>query len=215
MSRRWPDSSPKRAFDVIGACLGLALLGPVLAVLAVACRIVQGRPVLHRATRAGRGARPFTLLKLRTMSDARGADGALLADAERITRLGRVLRSTSLDELPQLWNVLRGDMSLVGPRPLPMAYLPRYTDEEAHRHDVRPGVTGWAQVNGRNALPWDERLALDVWYVRNATLLLDLKVLLRTVARVARRSGISEDGVATMSELRPERSDQIWQGNGA
>jgi lipopolysaccharide/colanic/teichoic acid biosynthesis glycosyltransferase len=143
------------------------------------------------------------LIKFRTMTDARGPDGALLPDEERLTPLGRWLRSTSLDELPELWNVLRGDMSLVGPRPLPVTYLERYTPTEARRHEVRPGLTGWAQVNGRNGVNWDERLAMDVWYVDNRSPLLDLRILLRTVAVVLRRKGISGEGTATMRELRP------------
>jgi sugar transferase EpsL len=195
----------QRALDLGASALLLAVLSPFLALVALVSRLVQGSPVLHRAERAGLGERPFTLLKLRTMTDQRDATGAPLPDGDRLTGLGRVLRSTSLDELPQLWNVLRGDMSLVGPRPLPTAYLPRYTAAERRRHDVRPGITGWAQVHGRNALAWDERLALDVWYVEHRSLVLDLRILARTVGQVVRRQGISAAGEATMGELRPER----------
>lgn len=146
--------------------------------------------------------------KFRTMTDARDGAGNVLPDAERLTAFGRWLRSTSLDELPELWNVVRGDMSLVGPRPLPLSYLPRYTPVEARRHEVRPGLTGWAQVNGRNATSWEERLAMDVWYVDNRSLWLDVRILVKTVATVLRRDGISADGEATMTELRPEPSKQ-------
>jgi sugar transferase EpsL len=197
----------QRVVDLGASTVLLVLLSPVLLVLAVVSRLVQGAPVLHRDQRAGLHERPFTLLKLRTMTDERDADGVRLPDAERLTRLGRRLRSTSLDELPQLWNVLRGDMSLVGPRPLPTAYLPRYTAEERRRHEVRPGITGWAQVHGRNALAWDERLALDVWYVDHRSPRLDARILARTVGQVVRREGISATGEATMGELRPERAE--------
>jgi sugar transferase EpsL len=199
-----PGGVAKRGIDVVGAAIGLLVLSPVLLVVAALCRVRQGAPVLHRARRAGWGERPFALLKLRTMSDARDPDGGLLPDAERITSLGRRLRSLSLDELPQLWNVLRGDMSLVGPRPLPVAYLERYTEPERRRHDVRPGMTGWAQINGRNAVDWDERLALDVWYVEHRSLGLDLRILARTFGQVLHREGISATGQVTMGELRPE-----------
>jgi sugar transferase EpsL len=194
----------KRAIDLLVSALGLTLGSPVLAAIAAASRLWLGRPVLHRAERAGRDERPFTLYKFRSMTDERGPDGRLLPDGDRLTTYGRTLRSLSLDELPQLWNVLRGDMSLVGPRPLPTEYLPRYTPEERRRHAVQPGITGWAQVNGRNDLPWDERLALDVWYVDHQSLGLDVRILARTVLRVLRREGISGDGSATMAPLRPE-----------
>jgi len=194
----------KRGLDVVGAAVGLLMLSPVLIVVALCCRVRQGPPMLHPGRRAGWREQPFSLLKFRTMTDARDADGALLPDAERLTPLGRRMRRTSLDELPQLWNVLKGEMSLVGPRPLPVAYLDRYTGEERRRHDVRPGVTGWAQVNGRNAVDWDERLAFDVWYVEHRTFGLDLRILVRTVGQVLRRQGISGLGQVTMGELRPE-----------
>jgi lipopolysaccharide/colanic/teichoic acid biosynthesis glycosyltransferase len=193
----------KRTIDVVGAAVGLLLASPVLAVLAVLVRVRLGSPVLFRQERLGRDEQPFTILKLRTMTDARGADGALLPDAERLTALGRFLRSSSLDELPELWLVLTGEMSLVGPRPLPPAYLDRYTPLERRRHEVHPGLTGWAQVNGRNALGWDERLAQDVWYVEHRSTRLDLTIIARTIGAVFTRHGITEAGEATMTELRP------------
>ena len=205
MTARPSGDAVKRALDVIGAFVGLVVLGPVLLLAAAACRLVQGRPVLHRDLRAGRDGHPFELLKLRTMTEGRDPAGALLPDDARLTALGRGLRATSIDELPQLWHVLRGEMSLVGPRPLPVAYLPRYRGDEARRHEVRPGLTGWAQVQGRNAVDWDERLALDVWYVDHRSTLLDLRILGRTLVQVLRREGISGPGTATMAELRPER----------
>jgi sugar transferase EpsL len=195
----------KRALDVVLAGAGLVLLSPVLAVVAILVRFRLGSPVTFRQERAGLGGRPFILCKFRTMTDARDATGALLPDAERLPPFGTALRALSLDELPELWNVLRGDMSLVGPRPLPTAYLPRYTAEERRRHEVRPGLTGWAQINGRNALAWDDRLAMDVWYVDHRSLWLDLRILARTVQKVVSRSGIAAEGEATMGELRPDR----------
>jgi len=195
----------KRVIDVVGSAVLLVVLSPVVAVVALAVAVALGRPVLFRHVRPGRGAVPFELLKFRTMRDARDADGRPLPDAERLTRLGRMLRATSLDELPELWNVLRGDMSLVGPRPLLTEYLAHYTADEARRHEVRPGITGWAQVNGRNDLPWDEKLALDVWYVEHRTLLLDLRILLRTLVVPFRRAGISRSGHATAPRLDDER----------
>ena len=203
MTQGPPGGAVKRAIDLVGAGLALVVLGPVLLVAAVACRVAQGPPVLHRDLRAGWQGRPFSLLKLRTMTEARDDSGALRPDAERLTMLGRVLRATSVDELPQLWQIVRGEMSLVGPRPLPVAYLPRYQGDEARRHEVRPGLTGWAQVHGRNAVDWDERLALDVWYVDHRSTALDLRILLRTLGQVVRRRGISQEGGVTMSELRP------------
>ena len=191
----------KRLFDVLVAGVGLSLLAPLLAA-ALAVRLWLGAPVLFRQVRPGRNGRPFVLYKFRTMRDAVDQHGDPLPDADRLTRLGWFLRSTSLDELPELWNVLRGDMSLVGPRPLLMEYLPLYTPEQARRHRVRPGITGWAQVNGRNALTWDERLALDVWYVDNRSLRLDLRILLLTVWQVFARVGIHQEGHATMERFR-------------
>jgi len=191
----------KRAFDVAAAGAGLVIAAPLMAAIGAAVAVDLGRPVLFRQTRPGRAGRPFALLKFRTMRDARTADGTPLSDAERLTAFGRWLRATSLDELPELWNVLRGEMSLVGPRPLLMQYLGRYSQEQARRHDVRPGLTGWAQIHGRNAVAWDERLALDVWYVEHWSNALDLSILLRTIAAVLRRDGISAPGEATMSEF--------------
>jgi len=177
-------------------------------VLALLIRWKMGPPALFRQQRPGRNGEPFILLKFRTMRDANGADGQPLPDAERLTPLGEFVRRSSLDELPQLLNVLRGDMSLVGPRPLLMEYLPLYSARQARRHEVRPGITGWAQVNGRNALGWPQRVELDVWYVENRSFLLDLKILMLTVGRVVSRSGISQPGAATMEKFRgnePER----------
>ncbi len=191
----------KRALDVFASALLLAALAPVLAAAAVAVRFALGAPVIFRQERPGRQGRPFTLYKFRTMRDARDASGSELADAERLGRFGRWLRSTSIDELPELVNVLRGDMSLVGPRPLLAEYLPLYTSEQARRHEVRPGITGWAQVNGRNALNWPERLALDVWYVDHQSFVLDARILLLTVVQVFRRHGITHAGEATMTRF--------------
>jgi lipopolysaccharide/colanic/teichoic acid biosynthesis glycosyltransferase len=187
----------KRALDIVGAALGLVILSPLLLVIAVAVRLAHGSPVLFRQRRPGRFGAPFELCKFRTMTERRGPAGELLPDVQRLTRLGRFLRRTSLDELPELLNVLRGDMSLVGPRPLLMEYLPLYSAEEARRHDVRPGITGWAQVNGRNDQTWPERFRLDVWYVDHASLRLDLEILRRTIATVFRAEAISETGHAT------------------
>lgn len=195
----------KRLFDLVVAAGALAVLSPVLAVLALLVRIELGSPVLFRQVRPGKCGRPFEMLKFRTMRDTRGADGALLSDADRLTAFGRFLRSTSLDELPELWNVLRGEMSVVGPRPLLMEYLPLYSPEQARRHEVRPGITGWAQVNGRNALSWDEKFALDVWYVDNWSMRLDLRILWLTVLKVAGREGISAAGDATMPKFTGAR----------
>jgi lipopolysaccharide/colanic/teichoic acid biosynthesis glycosyltransferase len=188
----------KRCFDLAVALVAVIILSPILAVLAMLVRLKLGSPVLFRQVRPGMHGKPFEMVKLRTMTDARGADGLLLSDAERLTPLGQFLRSSSLDELPELWNVLRGEMSLVGPRPLLMQYLPLYSPEQARRHEVRPGITGWAQVNGRNTLSWDEKFAADIWYVDNHSLLLDLKILALTVLAVLGRKGISAVGEATM-----------------
>lgn len=193
----------KRGMDLLITIAVLPMVIPVAFVVALLVRVRHGSPVLFTHQRTGRGGVPFAIHKFRTMTNERDASGALLPDEQRLTRLGRTLRATSLDELPELWNVLRGDMSLVGPRPLPVAYLARYTPTEARRHDVRPGVTGWAQINGRNAVDWDKRLELDVWYVENRSIALDLRILWRTVSVVARRDGISGTGTETMQELRP------------
>jgi len=188
----------KRAFDFCAALAALLILAPVLLAIAILVWIRLGRPVLFRQPRPGRYGRVFTLWKFRTMMDARGADGRPLDDAQRLTPFGRALRASSLDELPGLWNVLCGDMSLVGPRPLLVEYLPLYSPEQARRHEVRPGLTGWAQVNGRNALSWEEKFRLDVWYADHRSFWFDLKIIALTVGRVLRRDGISAEGDATM-----------------
>ena len=195
----------KRIIDILGASVGLLLFSPVLAIVAYKIRREMGSPVLFRQTRPGRHGKPFQMIKFRTMRDAIDADGRPLPDAERLTKLGRFLRSSSIDELPELWNVLKGDMSLVGPRPLLMEYLPLYSPEQARRHELRPGVTGWAQVNGRNAISWDEKFALDVWYVDNRSLWLDLKIIWLTIRKVIKREGISAAGEATMSKFSGEK----------
>lgn len=191
----------KRTCDLIGSTIALVLLSPLLLWVARQVSRVIGAPVLFRQTRPGLAGRPFELLKFRTMTNARDADGRDLPDADRLTDFGRWLRTTSLDELPELWNVLKGNMSLVGPRPLLMEYLPFYSPEQARRHEVRPGITGWAQINGRNAISWEEKFRLDVWYVDNQSLWLDLKILFLTAIRVFQRSGISAEGEATMPKF--------------
>ena len=188
----------KRSFDAVTAGAALLLLSPVLLVIAVLVRIRLGRGVFFSQQRPGLHAKPFRMIKFRTMTDARDPDGRLLPDSARLPPFGRWLRSTSLDELPELWNVLRGDMSLVGPRPLLMDYLPRYSARQARRHEVRPGVTGWAQINGRNGLSWPEKFELDVWYVENMSFGLDLRILFLTVLSVLKRDGINAAGEATM-----------------
>jgi sugar transferase EpsL len=202
----------KRAFDFCVAFLLLVILLPVMAVLALAVWLAMDRPVLLRQVRPGLHGRPFVFYKFRTMTEARDVDGALLPDEHRLTPFGRWLRRTSLDELPQLFNVLRGDMSFVGPRPLLVEYLPLYSPQQARRHEVRPGITGWAQVNGRNAISWEEKFALDVWYVDHRSFALDMKILLLTVLRVFQASGISQAGQATMSRFNgkqgPAASDE-------
>jgi lipopolysaccharide/colanic/teichoic acid biosynthesis glycosyltransferase len=195
----------KRAIDLVLVLLAAPVWIPVLAVLALIVGAKLGRPVLFKQTRPGLFGRPFTLVKLRTMTDARDDRGMLLPDVDRLPPFGRWLRATSLDELPELWNVLRGDMSLVGPRPLLMEYLPLYTPEEARRHATRPGITGWAQVNGRNAISWEDKFKLDLWYVDNRTPWLDLKILWKTVAQILRRDGITAHGEATMSRFMGSR----------
>ncbi|MDL2200402.1 sugar transferase [Halopseudomonas aestusnigri] len=191
----------KRAFDIVASGCALLLLAPVIGYVAWQISRKMGSPVLFRQVRPGLNGQPFEMIKFRTMKDALDAAGNPLPDAERLTPFGQFLRSSSLDELPELWNVLKGDMSLVGPRPLLMEYLPLYSAEQARRHEVRPGVTGWAQVNGRNALSWEEKFKLDVWYVDNRSLWLDIKVLFLTVKKVLVRDGISAEGEATMSKF--------------
>lgn len=191
----------KRFFDVVLALLGLVALAPIVVVVAFLIHHKLGSPVFFRQPRPGLYGNPFQMVKFRTMLDATDKHGNPLPDEQRMTRLGSFLRSTSLDELPELWNVLKGDMSLVGPRPLLMEYLPLYTKEQYRRHEVRPGVTGWAQINGRNAISWEDKFKLDVWYVDNRSLWLDLKILFLTVKKVLVRDGISGEGEATMSKF--------------
>lgn len=192
----------KRLMDIVCALGALVLLSPVILATGIAIRMRMGSPILFAQERPGLHGLPFTMYKFRTMRDAHDAAGQPLSDAERLTRFGRFLRATSLDELPELWNVLKGDMSLVGPRPLLMEYLPRYSMEQLRRHELRPGITGWAQVNGRNALGWPEKLALDIWYVDHQTFWLDLKILMLTVFKVVARDGISAAGEATMPKFQ-------------
>lgn len=194
-------NSGKRIFDVAVSATVLVALSPLLALVAVIVRIFLGSPVLFRQVRPGYKARPFTCLKFRTMTDKRDAQGQFLSDAERLTPLGRFLRSASLDELPELINVIRGEMSLVGPRPLLMQYLGRYTKEQMRRHDIHPGITGWAQVNGRNTATWEQKFTYDVWYVENRNFWLDLKILALTLWKALKREGISSGGHATMPEF--------------
>lgn len=191
----------KRVFDVVASLTALLLLSPVILLVAWKISRKMGSPVLFRQVRPGLNGKPFEMVKFRTMKDAIDAQGNPLPDSERLTSFGQFLRSSSLDELPELWNVLKGDMSLVGPRPLLMEYLPLYSPEQYRRHDVRPGVTGWAQINGRNTLSWKDKFALDVWYVDNRSLWLDIKILFLTVKKVVVRDGISADGEATMSKF--------------
>jgi lipopolysaccharide/colanic/teichoic acid biosynthesis glycosyltransferase len=191
----------KRSLDIIIAGLGLLILSPLLIVISLVILIQIGRPVLFIQMRPGLKGKPFYMYKFRTMTDETDEQGNLLPDELRLTRLGKFLRSTSLDELPELFNVIKGDMSLVGPRPLLMQYLERYTPEQARRHEVKPGITGWAQINGRNAITWEEKFVLDVWYVDNWSLWLDMKILAMTLVKVFRREGISAEGEATMPEF--------------
>ena len=191
----------KRLFDFVLAALVMLLLGIPLVFLALQVRRKLGSPALFRQIRPGLGGRPFEMVKFRTMTDERDSTGLLLPDADRLTPFGRFLRASSLDELPELWNVLKGDMSLVGPRPLLMEYLPLYSTEQSRRHNVRPGITGWAQVNGRNALSWEEKFKLDLWYVDNRSMWLDIRILAFTVRKVMMRDGISAAGVETMSRF--------------
>lgn len=191
----------KRLFDVLCALFAIMLLFPVIVVVGILIHRKLGSPILFRQTRPGKGGKPFLMIKFRTMLDAVDKQGNPLPDDQRMTPFGRFLRSTSLDELPELWNVLKGEMSLIGPRPLLMEYLPLYSKEQYRRHEVRPGVTGWAQVNGRNSISWEDKFKLDVWYVDNHSFLLDLKILFLTVKKVLVRDGISGEGEATMSKF--------------
>jgi len=197
----------KRLLDIALAVLGLVLLSPIFVVLALLIRRTMGSPLLFRQTRPGKDGIPFAMVKFRTMRDALDHDGNPLPDADRMTPLGHKLRASSLDELPELWNVLKGDMSLVGPRPLLTEYLPLYSAEQARRHEVRPGVTGWAQINGRNAISWEEKFALDVWYVDNRSIGLDLRIIWATLRKVIAREGVSAQGEATMARFVGTKTD--------
>ena len=203
----------KRIFDLLASAFGLLLLSPVILIVAWQVSRKLGSPVFFRQTRPGLHGKPFEMVKFRTMLDAQDENGNPLPDSERMTPFGRFLRSTSLDELPELWNVLKGDMSLVGPRPLLMEYLPLYSQEQYRRHDARPGVTGWAQVNGRNAISWEDKFRLDVWYVDNQSLWLDVKILFLTVKKVLVRDGISGEGEVTMSRFTGS-GEQSGERNG-
>ncbi|RJG09224.1 sugar transferase [Pseudomonas cavernicola] len=196
----------KRLFDIVASAWGLLLLSPVILVVAWQIRRKLGSPVLFRQLRPGLNGKPFEMIKFRTMRDAMDGNGNPLPDVERMTSFGSFLRSSSLDELPELWNVFKGDMSLVGPRPLLMEYLPLYNSGQYRRHEARPGVTGWAQINGRNTLSWEEKFKLDVWYVDNQSLWLDLKIIFLTVKKVLVRDGISAEGEVTMGKFRGSKS---------
>jgi len=211
----WINRFVKRTVDLAATIPALVLLSPLLAVVALLVRVKLGAPVLFKQQRPGLHGKTFHVYKFRTMTDRRGADGALLPDAQRLTAFGKLLRKLSLDEIPQLFNVVRGDMSLVGPRPLLMEYLPLYTEEQARRHDVRPGITGWAQVNGRNAISWEQKFALDVWYVERQSLWLDMKILLLTVVKVFRREGISQEGHVTTSKFAGSGDARFTGGENA
>lgn len=191
----------KRLFDIVASVVGLIVLSPVIVIVAYLIRKRLGSPILFRQVRPGLGGKPFEMVKFRTMRDALDTSGNPLPDSERMTDFGRFLRSSSLDELPELWNVIKGDMSLVGPRPLLMEYLPLYDTMQVRRHGARPGVTGWAQINGRNALSWEEKFKLDVWYVDNQSLWLDLKIIFLTVKKVLIRDGINAQGEVTMTKF--------------
>ena len=195
----------KRFVDITGSIISLVLLSPVLLVVWAMIRRDMGSPVLFHQTRPGLNEQPFRMVKFRTMRDANDSNGNPLPDSERLTNFGHFLRASSLDELPELWNVLKGDMSLVGPRPLLMEYLPLYSPEQARRHEVRPGVTGWAQINGRNSVSWNEKFQLDVWYVENRNFRLDLKIIWLTIRKVVKRDGISAAGEATMPKFKGNR----------
>jgi sugar transferase EpsL len=194
----------KRLFDLLLTLPALIILSPLYVLVAFMVRLRMGQPVLFRQKRPGLNGKPFDLLKFRTMTEDRDEKGDLLPDRSRLTRLSRLVRSTSLDELPELFNVLKGDMSLVGPRPLLMRYLERYTPEQMRRHEVKPGITGWAQVNGRNALTWEEKFKLDVWYVDNQSFWLDLKIIALTIWKLIKREGINQPGQATAAEFNPQ-----------
>lgn len=202
----------KRLLDIVISLVALVILSPVLLIVAVLVRVKLGSPVIFHQDRPGYREKVFKLCKFRSMTDARGADGELLPDEIRLTKFGKALRATSLDELPELWNILKGDMSLIGPRPLLVRYLPRYSEFQRHRHDVRPGLTGWAQVNGRNAISWEAKFQYDVEYVNKVSFLFDLKILLMTVGRVFGRTGISSGTSATMEEFMGNEAGQAVGG---
>lgn len=191
----------KRFFDVIICVAALLIMSPLLTVLMILTWLLMKNPIFFKQTRPGLHSKPFQLIKFRTMTETRSKEGNLLPDAERLTTYGRFLRSTSLDELPELFNVLKGEMSLVGPRPLLIQYLDRYTPDQARRHEVKPGITGWAQVNGRNAITWEEKFKLDVWYVDNRSMWLDIKIIGMTIMKILKREGVNEPGQATMTEF--------------
>lgn len=191
----------KRLFDIISSAAGLIVISPLLVVLAVLVRLKLGSPILFRQQRPGLGGKAFVIYKFRTMTEQKDASGNLLPDSQRLPAFGRFLRSTSFDELPELLNVLKGDMSIVGPRPLMMKYLSRYSPGQARRHEVKPGITGWAQINGRNAISWEDKFKLDVWYVDNGTFWLDMKIILKSIWMVIARKGITQQGRATMDEF--------------
>jgi sugar transferase EpsL len=199
----------KRLFDLLLSVPAIIILSPLLSIVAIVLRFAVGRGVFYRQERAGMGGESIVLYKFRTMTDARDTDGNLLPDADRLTRIGVWLRDFSLDELPQLWNVIRGDISLVGPRPLLVRYLPRYTREQFRRHEVLPGITGWAQVNGRNTISWEQKFQLDIWYVDHLSFCLDLKIIMRTAARVLRPNNINAEGHATMPEFGLTESQEL------
>jgi lipopolysaccharide/colanic/teichoic acid biosynthesis glycosyltransferase len=198
----------KRLFDAMFSICGLIVFAGPFLVIAFLVRRKLGSPIIFVQTRSGQYGKPFKMIKFRTMTDHNDADGQPLPDAERLTSFGRFLRASSLDELPELWNVLKGDMSLVGPRPLLMEYLPLYSPEQARRHEARPGITGWAQVNGRNALSWDEKFKLDVWYIDNQNIWLDIKILFMTARKVLVRDGITAKGEATMSHFTGNKKSE-------
>lgn len=198
----------KRLFDIVASFIALVLFMPILIIIGLLIRQNLGSPVLFRQTRPGLNGKAFEMVKFRTMKDAFDVNGNPLPDSERITPFGNKLRNTSLDELPELWNVLKGDMSLVGPRPLLMQYLPLYSKEQARRHDVRPGVTGWAQINGRNAISWEDKFKLDVWYVENHNFLLDLKILMKTISKVIKRTDITSETSVTMEGFTGNKTER-------
>ena len=198
----------KRFIDILGAATALIVFSPIITIIYFKARKNMGSPVFFRQTRPGKDGKPFEMIKFRTMKDANGPDGKPLPDAERITPFGEFLRRSSLDELPEFWNVLKGDMSLVGPRPLRMEYLPLYNKHQARRHEVRPGITGWAQVNGRNSITWEEKFNFDVWYVDNGSDFLDIKILFLTIKTALKRDGISSDGHVTMPRFTGSKDNE-------